>query len=156
MSEVAALFEASRSKSWPTVEGTVTKPRIDRSRTTKGSTIESPVVRYRYEVDGKGYHRGKLSLSDGVTTSRFESASSVVARYVVGNLVKVYYDRQHPENAVLEPGTTRENMGVALAGCPVLVRDRRLRDVRPARNERRIRAVTEDQCRSHLARRASE
>ncbi|RLT03615.1 MAG: DUF3592 domain-containing protein [Planctomycetota bacterium] len=106
MSGVAVLFEASRSKSWPTVEGTVTETRVDRSRNPKGGTDESPVVRYRYEVDGKTYHRGKLSLGGAVTTSWFESAPSVIARYAVGKPVTVYYDRQHPETAVLEPGTT--------------------------------------------------
>lgn len=106
MSGIGVLTEASRSKSWPTVEGTITETRIDRTRNSKGGTYETPVVRYRYEVDGKAYHRGKLSLDGTVTTSWFESVSSVIARYVVGKPVKVYYDRQHPENAVLEPGTT--------------------------------------------------
>lgn len=106
MSGVGVLMEASRSKSWPTVEGTVTVTRVDQQTDSKGRINEVPVVRYQYEVSGKQYQRGKLSLDGSVTTSWSENASSVIARYAVGKPVKVYYDRQHPENAVLEPGTT--------------------------------------------------
>ena len=106
MSGIGELLKASRSKSWPTVPGTVTESRVDRQTDSKGRIAEFPVVRYQYEVDGKPYRRGDLSRSGTVTTSWFESAQSVTARYVVGQPVKVYYDRQHPESAVLEPGTT--------------------------------------------------
>lgn len=156
MSGVAVLFEASRSKSWPTVEGTVTETSVARYRNPKRGTDESPVVRYQYEVDGKAYHRGKLSLDGAVTTSWFESRA-VRDRSIRGWQIRHGLLRP-PTLGICRLGTGNhgENVGDALARCPFLIRHRRLRDVVPARHDRLLSAVTEDNFQFQLARRASK
>jgi hypothetical protein len=70
-----------------------------------------PVLRYRFDVEGKTYEGTLLSHSDEAMQQA--DAEAVVARYPAGSEVTVYFDPSHPKRCVLEPG--KEGPGCLIA-----------------------------------------
>ncbi len=60
-----------------------------------------PFVRYRYEVDGRGYEGNVLSRGSGDTAS-FDRARDLAARYPQGAAAACRVDPDHPALSVLE------------------------------------------------------
>ncbi len=60
-------------------------------------------------VSGKAFESNTLVPPGMEECFRSEVASSVAARYPEGSYVRVYYDAQAPENAVLLPGHMTRN-----------------------------------------------
>ena len=99
--------DANESVSWPTVQGEMIGSRVDRevTRDSDGSASTSyrANVTYRYVVEEVEYTGKKVFFGKKDTAFRW-SAQKIVKRYPWGKKVRVYYDPEQPEAAVLEPG----------------------------------------------------
>ena len=60
-----------------------------------------PLVRYRYEVDGRGYESNQLSRGSG-TTASYDRARDLAAQYHPGAPASCWVDPDHPGLSVLE------------------------------------------------------
>ena len=94
------------SRSWPTVDGTVTGARVVRKVTTgtedEGESVSYvPVVEYRYELNGQTYTSARIAFAESGYGS-FGRAEQNLAKYPAGGAVKVLYDPANPASAVLE------------------------------------------------------
>lgn len=90
---------AFASKSWPATKGTVTKTGTVLRR--KGRS--SHWIQYQYVVSGQSYESRKFAFA-GKIFARNTAQESRLRRYREGKPIKVYYDPQSPEIAVIEPG----------------------------------------------------
>ncbi len=90
------LPQAMASTEWPTVEGTVTKAHIRKSRKSRRLRM-----RYTYDVDGQTYESGKIAFMGRVLAGNVAERRK---RYSAGTEVTVYYNPDNPAIAVLEPG----------------------------------------------------
>jgi hypothetical protein len=96
---------AAASVGWPTAAGTVTESRVSHStRTRRGrtSSIWSPLVSYRYSVDGREFEARRISFRIG--SSSQSEAQAAVDAYPVGSAVTVRHSTDDPSLACLEPG----------------------------------------------------
>ena len=115
---VQNLRRGSASKHWPTTEGRILSSVVRRSSGRQGTICEPDIV-YQYAVDGTDYAHWAVDLR-GLGTTCGSVAAEVVARYPVGATVTVYYDPDHPERAVLEPGLHWSNLVLLFVGLPFL------------------------------------
>lgn len=89
------------ARSWPTTDGVIFDSSVYHRR--RGSEITTRVnIEYRYEVGGLVYQGTQVAFGmRGASTFEF-LARRIVSRYPKGGMVRVHYDPQHPERAVLE------------------------------------------------------
>ena len=108
------VINGTRSKSWPTTEGTITKSSLDVSEyvTFNGkyaTRMESkrkkhiPNIVYTYYVDDKKYE-GKRIAFGGITIDSFLDYVSFHYEYSKGKIVTVCYSPNNPKLSVLVPG----------------------------------------------------
>lgn len=71
------------------------------SRTRDNRTSYRPSIRYRYEVDGKGYKTRRYSYYNNSSRSKSD-IEAIVAEYPVGGTVTAYYNPENPKRAVLD------------------------------------------------------
>jgi len=98
------LQYSNSSKSWPTVQGTVTKSEVKVWR-RDSNTHYQPDIAYTYTVDGKKYTSSMITVGDPPLDNNVTKAKRLQAEYPVGKEVVVYYDPELPESAALQPGT---------------------------------------------------
>jgi len=98
------LQYANSSKSWPTVQGTVTRSEID-VWSSDGRTHYEPKIAYNYIVDGKKYTSSQIKAGDPAPDNNVTNAKRLQAEYPVDSEVTVYYDPELPESAALQPGS---------------------------------------------------
>src|SRR5687768_4666568 len=120
---LSELITASRAKSWPTVQGTVTSSSLQESSGRRGRTKYTPVIKYGYEVNGKTYTGDRIDTG-GKSTSSIDFATETLSRYAKGQAVTVYYESKSPEISLLQPGTAAENwlvfaIGLIMTGAGV-------------------------------------
>lgn len=110
----STLESAKESLSWPTVEGKVLQSDIERvrkissrrkKRKRKSRISYQANIFYEYSVKSNKYSSDKISFGDYSSSSQ-SHARSIVNRYPKGKTVKVYYNPETPELAVLEPGVS--------------------------------------------------
>lgn len=119
---IRTIFYARATRKWPTVEGIVLGSGIVRSMSSsssRNSTITNQYtykaeIAYEYEVDGQRYVSNRVHLLD-IATSNPGRAQLIQSRYKEGRPVRVYYQPDNPEQALLEPG------GSSGAWLPILV-----------------------------------
>jgi hypothetical protein len=118
------LQSAKESLSWPRAEGRVLESNIERVRKTSsrsrrkrrrgknriGTNRQSRItykanVFYEYSVKSNKYSSDKISFGD-YSSSNQSHAQNIVNRYPRGKDVKVYYNPEDPQLAVLEPGVS--------------------------------------------------
>jgi hypothetical protein len=97
------LQYASSSKSWPTVQGVITRSDID-VWNREGKTHYQPDIAYTYSVDGKKYSSSKINAGEPPMDNNVNSAKKIQAKYPAGKEVTVWYDPGLPESSALEPG----------------------------------------------------
>lgn len=115
------LAQSRRSRSWPTVQGKITRSEIteDVSHNTdddgRDSTTTMYGVKLAYDyVVGGGAHVGtRLYWADGIKVSGDGPARKVTEKYPVGRDVTVYYQPNDPATALLEPGAIK---GAVMSG----------------------------------------
>lgn len=96
------VAEAEASKSWPTVEGTVTSATI-RTSISDGTKMYASDIVYTYFVEGEQYLGTRISTTDG-SSSNASSAKKEIKKYAEGRSVTVYYDPELPDASLLEAG----------------------------------------------------
>lgn len=98
-------FQAQRSASWPSVDGTVVSSMVrsksSGSGTNRGTTYEAE-VRYQYQVDGAAYENDVLRF--GQISMGWKSGAQADVRRHSRGPDTVYYDSAKPATSVLEPG----------------------------------------------------
>ncbi|PKQ65799.1 hypothetical protein BZG02_01990 [Labilibaculum filiforme] len=94
--------EANASKSWPTVQGTVTSATIHTSISDGTKMYNSDII-YTYLVEGKEYLGTRISTTDG-STSNSSSVKKEIQKYAEGRTVTVHYDPEFPDASLLEAG----------------------------------------------------
>ena len=86
---------------WPGVEGIV----LERSVAIEhagGRQVYRPVVRYKYELDGKLYQGSYIDWATAAHR-KYTSARQKLDKYDPGQKVKVHYDPANPTTSVLQP-----------------------------------------------------
>jgi hypothetical protein len=96
---------AVAAKSWP-----VTTGRVVASETTL-LYAPAPIVRFRYTVDGEEYESDKIQFGR-LSSWTEETARRVATRYPAGAHVRVHYDPDDPDTAVLELAHDAARRGV--------------------------------------------
>jgi hypothetical protein len=98
-------FQAQRSASWPSVDGTVVSSKVrsksSGSGTNRGTTYEAE-VRYQYQVDGAAYENDVQRF--GQISMGWKSGAQADVRRHSRGPDTVYYDSAKPATSVLEPG----------------------------------------------------
>jgi hypothetical protein len=106
---------AGRSKSWPSVVGTITSSSLEKTN-PKSNMSYVAAVRYSYRVGGEDYASDRIFW--GPREGREKQMADLIAVYPTGKDVWVQYDPQNPANAVLRPEMNtglRPLFGYALA-----------------------------------------
>jgi hypothetical protein len=96
--------EAAETKEWPTVDGTIIRSELRKSRNSEGNNMYSADVSYKYQVNGFDFTETGIS-SVSSRTSMKSSVKKTLKKYAVGTKVKVFYDPEFPNTSVLETGT---------------------------------------------------
>lgn len=104
-----SLSEATQNERWPTVEGQIVTNEVqehERKR-SDGSTFKTykAVAGYRYEINGKFYLGANLSLHPAERTLK-GVALTELEPYQIGTKIKVYYNPNDPNQAVLRSSDT--------------------------------------------------
>ena len=100
------LDQAHASKTWPTVEGTVTESRVETIKPqdrNDGPTYQA-VVSFDYEVQKTSYNSSRIWFGGEISTNDQAEMQNIASQYVEGQKTTVYYDPQNPAEAVLQPG----------------------------------------------------
>ncbi len=92
-------LKTDRSKTWPSVVGTITSSALERSSPKGASYIAA--VRYSYRVGGTDYQSNRVFW--GTQEGREQDMAAIVASYPAGKDVWVQHDPADPANAVLQP-----------------------------------------------------
>jgi hypothetical protein len=87
----------------PTVTGKVLESRVH-AEARRGPTPSlghrtTPVIRYRYEVDGRSYESSRFAFQEFVMLE--DECEAIVARHPPGAAVKVHYHPGDPERAAI-------------------------------------------------------
>lgn len=100
---------------WNRVEGVIIASEVEQPPTHVSDDLNdaSPVIRYRYRVDGRDLESDQVGIGGQPMTTRV-LAGRQVARYPVGAHVDVYVDPTNPAEALLEPGP-QANIAAQLA-----------------------------------------
>ena len=94
-------FRAISAKSWPTTTGRVVSSSLKKTGKPGKSVIEYvPVVRYEYTVEGVKHQSDQLHFGKQATDKT--AAESKIAKYPVGQEVKVHYSPSNPAKASLQ------------------------------------------------------
>jgi len=101
------------SKSWPTVQGIVTRSEID-VWSSDGRTHYEPKIAYNYIVDGKKYTSSQIKAGDPVPDNNVTNAKRLQAEYPVGKSVDVFYDPEVPSSSALRPGIQKNDILLAV------------------------------------------
>jgi hypothetical protein len=129
------MRRASRTRSWPTTQGTIRSSRVT-SREAPAVETETrydedapapapqvlyrPQVEYTYTVDRQTYTGTELGV-DVVEVSSRQHAQAHAARYAPGRPVTVFYDPEDPSRALLEPGVQGTSWALPAAGAACVV-----------------------------------
>ena len=125
------------SQDWPTAEGRILVAEVEEVRTTRQDRRSSndlvnptprgpiiryrPVVKYQWQVGSSLYERDRRNFSAAVADEETrEAAEAIVAPYVVGKRVSVYYDPDRPARGILEPGPHWDGFGISLVVATIL------------------------------------
>ncbi len=98
--------QASASQNWVGVQGRIVESRLEKRSSTamdisdRDQTSYIPIIRYTYSVMGQEYSADRVAF--GVQNTNQGPARELVERYPVEKSVMVYYDPNHPDQAVLE------------------------------------------------------
>lgn len=90
-------------RSWPTVEGIVTRSELVQTRKS-GDRAWQPQVEVRYAVDGTERTTDAIWAAGDRSFRDQGKAREVLARYEVGAAARVSYDPDDPTDAILQPG----------------------------------------------------
>ena len=117
---IRSAIKEHTAATWPSTQGVIQTATIRIDRTPRGD-IQTPVIFYSYQVNGRPYGSDRVSFHFGNVIALTPNAASVVATYPEGAGVTVYYNPHDPSEAVLEPGRYANNLATVALGVFVLV-----------------------------------
>lgn len=89
------------SRDWSFVKGEILRSEVVRMD-GGGNSRKSAFIEYKYSVNNKKYWSTAISFGDLIAATSV--VHKKVSAYPKGEIVRVYYDPEYPDNAVLEPG----------------------------------------------------
>lgn len=98
-------LNASKTKSWPTAEGTIVTSEI----TGSASRYVLHIV-YTYTVDSTEYSSEKIGLTNYAQYKKKVDAESAIDKYPLNSKVTVYYNPTKVDEAILKPGIKGEHI----------------------------------------------
>jgi len=109
------LLNATRSRSWPSVEGVVTRSSIVKRGGQRSTSGFSPFLElsYRYEVEGRQLEGSRVDFGD---LGKEKRPQELERRYPVGTRVTVFYDPAAHGMSTLTRGVPRELFGLLAIG----------------------------------------
>lgn len=118
------LNNANESADWPTTQGEVVLSNVREDSDDDGVTYHAEIS-YEYVVADREYVSDQVSFGQ-YGSSDHSHAAEIVNRYPEGRRVRVFYNPEDPETAVLEPGVTWSSymilvMGLCFTAVPVLI-----------------------------------
>jgi Protein of unknown function (DUF3592) len=112
LSAVWDLIDGVRSYEWPSVEGRTVDHAVSFGA-SKYPVDDALVFAYAYTVDGVQYQGVRFDYAGRNSMRR---SRELLSEYQVGSRVRVYYDPQRPDRAVLEPGISTWTVVPVLVG----------------------------------------
>jgi hypothetical protein len=114
------VWHSWKSENWPSTTGVVKKASVKEAAISTldcslSCFVYSVSVVYWYAIDGIQFLSDRVQFGDELHTVE-EIARDDASDYVSWKAVKVYYDPQKPEKAVLKPGAFRLDYGVLAVG----------------------------------------
>ena len=99
---------------WPTVPGVIISAELDSyvkyDDDGDASTMYTPLITYKYEVEGQEYTNNRVRVQAFVATNMQSVSSKKLEEYPVGGAVDVHYDPLNPEDALLEIDPSKINV----------------------------------------------
>jgi hypothetical protein len=115
------VCRAVRSRSWPSVEGSIIRSEVTATKNEE-SELYAPLVEYRYTVDGKEFSGRCIRIGvEQISMGWIGFARRFVERYQPGQRVAVSYNLSHPASAVLEPGVHKQVFFILGGALGVLI-----------------------------------
>ena len=114
------------SKSWPKITGKIIESGVQSGWSGSGGEynyIVRPKVIYEYDVGGVRYTASRLALIE-LNSANTDSALSKAQKYLVGQVVEVYYDSSKPSSATLkvgDPTSGKLPFGIIILGILVAI-----------------------------------
>ena len=109
-------LNASKTKSWPTAEGTIVTSEITRS----ASRYVLHIV-YTYTVDDTEYSSEKIGLNNYAQYKKKVDAESAIEQFPLNSKVTVYYNPDKVDEAILKPGIRGEHIFMFLLGLVIFL-----------------------------------
>lgn len=96
--------ETRSASKWSKVDGVIVASEVDQppSHVSDDETDATPIIRYRYRVDGNDIEGDRIGIGDAPMTTRM-LAMQQAAGYPLGAHVDVYVNPNNPKRALLEP-----------------------------------------------------
>ena len=118
---------ADVSLSWPETEGVISDSYIHVHEESDddglSSTWYETRIRYSYTVNGEGYYGNSITLlSTGPDTTDKGEVETFITDYPKGLPVKVFYDPENPQTAILvKEKVGRINVNTAIGGFLIII-----------------------------------
>jgi hypothetical protein len=114
------LAKAYESESWPPAAGVIMSSDVKSNPGDDGQPpTYSAEICYQYVVDGEKLSGTLIKFGDVSTNNSFilqREVNDCVEKYYAGKTVKVYYNKEAPHEAVLEPGVHDSTLYTAWVG----------------------------------------
>jgi len=114
---ISAYLKDQQARHWPATTGRIMYSSVVESSDSDGNTTYNPVIQYSYRVNDQP-HVGSVRRFGGSTIGPTE-ASEIIASYRVGSTVTVFFNPDHPEEAVLERGKEQGTLIAIILSLPV-------------------------------------
>jgi hypothetical protein len=100
------------ARNWDKIEGVIIASEVDQpaSHLSDDATDVTPVIRYRYRINGHDLEGDRIRVGGVPMTTRL-LAMQQVARYPLGARVDVYVNPKNPKRALLEPRAQNNIVG---------------------------------------------
>lgn len=108
-------FNAHKTKRWPVTEGRITLSEVQKS------SRYVPRIVFSYKVGSVQYSSEKAGLTNYAQYKKKEEAQKEADKYPVNAKVKVYYNPDNAEEAILKPGIRGEHIFMFLVGLIIFL-----------------------------------
>jgi hypothetical protein len=113
---IDGLWKQYRSLSYQTTTGRVLDSKVETGSDSDGGTTYTPKIKYAYQIKGGEFTGDRLR--HGMNNTSSSNADFTVAAYPPGRSVTVHYDADNPAEAVLEKGTSPQDIALPIFLVP--------------------------------------
>lgn len=118
------LRQGGASKSWPSVEGKITRAQIVPREVVRAKkqkvVLYDAAIAYSYTVAGHEYTSEKVR-TDLQAQPHTAEAERLIELYPVGRSVTVHYNPANPDDSLLEPGSDPQTTSLLVCGIVLAV-----------------------------------